>query len=109
MEVQLSAWLFILGMVCYAVSSVWFILVHAFGKSHRYAGAILAFSVAAAFNGLSVLVMWIGTGHGPYFTRFEVLSANIFVAAALLVGVWLRVPHLRSLGRVAAPLLLLAA
>lgn len=109
MEIQLSVAAFVAAMACYAVSSVWFILVHTFGKSGNYVPAVRIFAGAAALNGLSVVLMWIGSGHGPYVARFEVLSANIFVAAALLTGVWIRVPRLRPLGRVAAPFLLLAA
>jgi cytochrome c biogenesis factor len=109
MEIQLSVWAFIAAIACYAASSVWFILVHTFGKTGNYAAALRIFAAAALFNGLSVLLMWLGTGHGPYLTRFEVLSANILVAAALLIGVWIRVPRLHHLGRIAAPFLLLAA
>lgn len=63
--------------------------------------ALLALSLAPL--GTTLGLRWIEVGHGPYQTRYEVISADAF----LLVAVWLvlavRVKSLRGLGTFVAP------
>lgn len=56
------------------------------GKGDRLEAAFLAVTaLGLAVHGASLILRWLAVGHGPYATRYEVVSANTFV----LLSVWL--------------------
>jgi len=63
--------------------------------------------VALVVHGVSIAMRWAAVGHGPYLTRYEVLSANAWVAMALFLFVSWRRPALRPLAVLVFPAALL--
>jgi ABC-type transport system involved in cytochrome c biogenesis permease subunit len=95
--------LFWAAATLYALATVAWILWIAFRRD-RAAGAGLWLLVAALVPHAATLgLRWVEVGHGPYNTRYEVLSANAF----LLVAVWAAASAfargLRPLGALVAP------
>src|SRR5512146_894737 len=93
--------LFWTATTCYAVATVLSFLWVAFaggawGKSWGVEGGAgrradrleIGFRVVSGIglvvHGASLVVRWLAVGHGPYATRYEVVSANVFV----LLSVW---------------------
>jgi ABC-type transport system involved in cytochrome c biogenesis permease subunit len=46
----------------------------------------------------SLALRWVEVGHGPYQTRYEVVSANAFLLVLVYLGACLRSRELRGLG-----------
>jgi ABC-type transport system involved in cytochrome c biogenesis permease subunit len=94
--------LFWTAATCYAAGTVASFLWLAFRRegAGRAARALAVLGLAA--HGGSLGLRWVAAGHGPYATRYEVVSADTF----LLVAVWL-VATLFARGlRTVAPLVL---
>jgi ABC-type transport system involved in cytochrome c biogenesis permease subunit len=87
-----------------------------------YAGAALAWTVSVIFDrprlhrtalwllgaglvphSLALLLRWVASGHGPYVTRFEVLSSDAWMVAAGTLVVLAFRPAWRALGMVTMP------
>lgn len=68
-----------------------------------HALALIGLAVHAAALGLR----WYGAGHGPYLTRYEVLSSNAWVVMALLQASAWRQPKSRGLAVLLYPAVLL--
>lgn len=88
---------------CYAAATVAAVLWVGFRRAgaERVARGLALLGLAAHAGALGM--RWAATGHGPYATRYEVISADVF----LLVGVWLGATlfarGLRSLAPVVLP------
>lgn len=95
--------LFWSAATAYALSSILFFLASAFGKDK--VGSV-AFALAGAGtlpHAASLVLRWVEVGHGPYSSRYEVLSSNalLLVLVYILAGfVW---RGLRALGVFALP------
>lgn len=61
---------------------------------------------ALALHSVAIGLRWYGTGHGPYLTRYEVLSANAWVTMALFRVVSWRRPKALPLSVVVYPAVL---
>lgn len=61
------------------------------------AGRILA-AVALVPHGASLGLRWLEVGHGPYNTRYEVISADTFLLVIVYLAVSVTVRGLRALG-----------
>lgn len=93
---------------CYAAGAVVAILWLAFrseglGRAAR-AVAVLGLAAHAAAIGLR----WAAAGHGPYTTRYEVLSADAFLLVAVWLVATLRARGLRALAPAVLPVAFLA-
>jgi ABC-type transport system involved in cytochrome c biogenesis permease subunit len=53
--------------------------------------------------GATLALRWAEVGHGPYQTRYEVISADAFLVVLVWAVLTLRVPALRGLGALVAP------
>lgn len=60
-----------------------------------------------AIHSAALLMRWYGTAHGPYLTRYEVLSSNAWMAMALFAFVAWRRPAARPLAVFIYPAVLL--
>lgn len=88
---------------CYAVATALFFAEAAFRK--RGAGA---WGHAVAAIGLlphltAIAMRWSEVGHGPFSTRYEVLSANSFLLVAVYLAAARVAPGLRPLGAFVLP------
>ncbi|MDP2400813.1 MAG: cytochrome c biogenesis protein CcsA [Coriobacteriia bacterium] len=53
--------------------------------------------LALAVHTVAIIARWVAVGHGPYVSRYEVLSANAWVAVALFEATTMRFRAARSL------------
>ena len=66
-----------------------------------------ATGVALTIHGAGLVVRWVGSGHGPYLTRYELLSAYAWVSVLLWL-LWSSRDHrVRPLGAIVLPTALL--
>ncbi len=70
------------------------------------AGHLLA-AIGFVIQSCALLLRWYGASHGPYLTRYEVLSSNSWMAMALFLFLVWRTPRLRSLSVIIYPATLL--
>ena len=87
----------------YALATASFVVFIGFRKPRASWLAHLFFAIALAPHAGSLIMRWQAVGHGPYSTRYEVLSANALVLAVLYLGSALRLPRIRALGVLIAP------
>jgi ABC-type transport system involved in cytochrome c biogenesis permease subunit len=100
--------LFWAAVTLYAVATVLYFLWAGF-KRERFASlARLAGIAALAPHAASLALRWAEVGHGPYNTRYEVLSANTFLLVLVWAAAGLFAPGLRSLGAFVMPAAFLA-
>jgi len=94
---------FWIATTLYALATVAFFAWAAFRKEWGASAGRLLAAAALVPHALSLALRWAEVGHGPYNTRYEVLSADTF----LLVLVWLAASAwargLRGLGVFVAP------
>ncbi|HEY6009510.1 MAG TPA: cytochrome c biogenesis protein CcsA [Geobacteraceae bacterium] len=95
--------LFWSATTCYGVAAVFMFVWVAL---HRERGGV--WGVRLAWCGLlphagAIALRWIETGHGPYNSRYEVLSANAFVLLVIYLVTVLVAPRLRGVGGAVLP------
>jgi ABC-type transport system involved in cytochrome c biogenesis permease subunit len=95
--------LFWATVTLYAVATALFLSATAFKKESAAKVGFLVLGIGLAPHLASLVLRWLEVGHGPYSTRYEVVSANVFLLVLVYVVVGLRVPALRGLGVFAAP------
>lgn len=66
----------------YAASTIAFLWAFAFGHARAARGGTWLAAAGLLPHAAAILLRWLEVGHGPYSSRYEVLSANAF----LLVG-----------------------
>jgi ABC-type transport system involved in cytochrome c biogenesis permease subunit len=91
------------AVTLYALATASFFIWAAFKRES--AGSLGFWFTATALvpHALSLVMRWVEVGHGPYSSRYEVLSANVFVLIALYAGVvWAR-RELKGLGVLVLP------
>lgn len=91
------------AVTCYAAGTVLFFLQAAFGReaSGRWGRRVAALGLVPHLAALGL--RWAEVGHGPFSTRYEVLSANAFLLVALFLLATLWAPGLRALGAFVLP------
>jgi len=91
------------AVTLYALTTALFFVWAAF---KREAAGTWGFRLAIAAlvpHAVSLGMRWVEVGHGPYSSRYEVLSANAFVLVALYAGVVLAKKELKGLGALVLP------
>ncbi len=63
----------------YAVASAAFVIAYAFKKQKAYTYGNVLSGCGLSVQSLSLISRWINIGHGPYLTRYEVLSSDAYV------------------------------
>ncbi|MDO8881001.1 MAG: cytochrome c biogenesis protein CcsA [Coriobacteriia bacterium] len=98
--------LHVVALVGYALAAgVGIVTVVTRRESWRWTLAMSGFALAVHSAGL--LTRWIGSGHGPYLTRYELLSAYAWASVVTwLIWSW-RDGRLRPLGAVVMPVVML--
>ncbi|MDZ4179889.1 MAG: cytochrome c biogenesis protein CcsA [Coriobacteriia bacterium] len=100
--------LHILALVAYGAAVTFIVLDTLYARPAwgRRAGDI-ALLGGLALHTAGLAARWVATGHGPYITRYEVLSANAWVALVLWLLAVRFYPKARGLGIVLVPTCLL--
>jgi cytochrome c-type biogenesis protein CcsB len=75
-------------------------------RGHRL--GTLAAALALVPHGAAIAVRWLAAGHGPYMMKYEVLSSNAWIAAAMLLVCLWRWPALAPAALVALPCIFLS-
>ena len=92
----IEIWVHVVALVMYALA-VGLIL---FGTTMSRPGMVRAAHVVAlvgvAMHSIALGLRWYGAGHGPYLTRYEVLSSNAWVTMALVQVIGWRQPKTRG-------------
>ncbi len=91
------------AVVAYAVSTVLFFFAFGFGKPRLAASARWLAIAALVPHATAIGLRWSEVGHGPYQTRYEVLSADVFLLMAVYAGASAVAPGLRALGAFVLP------
>jgi cytochrome c-type biogenesis protein CcsB len=87
----------------YGLGTALFFVCLAFRRDGAARWAVAATAVGLVPHGASLALRWAEVGHGPFSTRYEVLSANAFVLVALFLLVQAWAPPLRALGAFVLP------
>lgn len=87
----------------YALATALFFIWAAFQKESAGSWGFRLALAALVPHAVSLLMRWVEVGHGPYSSRYEVLSANAFVLVALFGGVVRARKDLKSLGAFVLP------
>jgi ABC-type transport system involved in cytochrome c biogenesis permease subunit len=102
-EVSMQSVAFWAAVTAYAVSTGLFFVAFAFRRPRLAAAARAVAAFGLLPHAAAIGLRWAEIGHGPYNTRYEVLSADVF----LLVGGWLAASALarglRALGAFVLP------
>jgi cytochrome c-type biogenesis protein CcsB len=91
------------AVVCYIVSTFLFAysLVFKNGSSIKKALALAAIGLIP--HSVALLLRWIEQGHGPYMTRYEVLSSDAWITVVLFLAFSLKWKKIQSAGLVVLP------
>jgi len=91
------------AVTAYALGTALFFVWLAFRRDGAARWAVAATGAGLVPHAVSLALRWMEVGHGPFSTRYEVLSANAFVLVAffLLAQAW--APALRALGAFVLP------
>jgi len=87
----------------YAIATASFFVWAAFKRESTGSWGFRLTLLALAPHAVSLAMRWIEVGHGPYSSRYEVLSANAFILVALYAGVVLAKKELKGLGALVLP------
>ncbi|WP_248344053.1 cytochrome c biogenesis protein [Anaeromyxobacter paludicola] len=96
------------AVTCYAVASVLFFLSVALRGVRTGLAARVVVAVGLLPHAVSLALRWAEVGHGPYSTRYEVISSNVLVLVAAWLGASALARGLRPLGAFVAPVAFLA-
>lgn len=87
----------------YAISSLAFFIWFAFRRSSASTFGLVVAAVGLVPHTAAIVLRWLDVGHGPFSSRYEVLSANAWLTVAVVVALSLTVRRLAGLGVVAMP------
>ncbi len=88
----------------YIISTVFFAYSVSFQKEKALKPALIMALLGLVPHAIAIVMRWTITGHGPYMTKYEVLSSDAWVAVLLfLIAAW-KAPKLRPAGVVVLPL-----
>lgn len=99
--------LHVLALVLYGIATGAGIYANLAGRLRVETISRSAAGVALVVHGAGLIVRWMGSGHGPYLTRYELLSAYAWVSVLLWIVWSFRDHRVRSLGAVVLPTALL--
>lgn len=96
------------GVGLYGASALFVTFAVVFARARVLPWGVAAATVGLVPHGAAIALHWIEVGHGPYHTKFEILSSTGWVAMATLVAVLWRRRGWAALGVVGLPLVLLS-
>ncbi len=100
---RVEALLHLLAVVLYAASTAARFIEAGGGAKRAKTAADVLLYAGLGVHALALVGRWIGSGHGPYLTRYEVLSSNAFFTMLLFAYLERRWPRARALGLVLVP------
>lgn len=91
------------ALVLYGLAAALTVFGMIMGKPRLERAGHTAALLALAVHSLALGLRWYGTAHGPYLTRYEVLSSNAWAAMALFAAVSARTPRIRVVSMLLYP------
>ena len=101
---SISFWM---AVTLYALATASFFVWAAFKRESAGTWGFRLTLLALVPHAVSLGMRWVEVGHGPYSSRYEVLSANAFVLVSLFVVVVRARKELKGLGAVVLPVVFL--
>lgn len=98
-----QSFLFWTAVTLYAFATAGFFVWTAFTREWAGIWGFRLTLMALIPHAISLVLRWVEVGHGPYSSRYEVLSANAFVLAALFAWVSRLNKGLKGLGSFVLP------
>lgn len=95
--------LFWSAVTAYAIAVALFFIHIAFKKEYGIRFGFIITIIGLIPHALSLILRWIEVGHGPYSSRYEVLSANAFIISTTFVIASLFKKELKVLGTFVLP------
>lgn len=95
--------LFWVAVTLYALATAAFFAGFAFRSARLEAAGAWLLGLSLAPHGATLALRWAEVGHGPYHTRYEVVSADVFLLVLVWVVVSVAARGLRVLGSLVAP------
>jgi ABC-type transport system involved in cytochrome c biogenesis permease subunit len=95
--------MFWFAVTLYALSTGCFLVMYAFDRPLPGKIGMLLATIGLAPHVGAIAARWLEVGHGPYNTRYEVLSANVFVMLVISVAALWLIPRLRPVGTIIMP------
>jgi ABC-type transport system involved in cytochrome c biogenesis permease subunit len=87
-----------MAVTLYALATAGYFIRVAFQREGAGIWGFRLTLMALVPHAVTLVMRWIEVGHGPYSSRYEVLSANAFILAAMFAGTVLVNKALRGLG-----------
>jgi cytochrome c-type biogenesis protein CcsB len=103
---RLDPILLLAAMVCYGVAAALSVFGVIGGRRTLMVAVRRLGWVGVSVHALSLLARWIGSGHGPYVSKYELLSAYAFVSVLVLLTWSRRNDRARSFAVVVFPVAL---
>lgn len=94
---QVDSVLFWMAVTIYVIAASLGIFSIAFRSDKLLRVALWVTASALAVHGAQIVVRWVEVGHGPYIDRYEAMSSNAFVLAAVFLLAQLRYEKLRQI------------
>jgi cytochrome c-type biogenesis protein CcsB len=88
---------------CYAIATAAFFVNLAFRREWGARAGLWFAAIGLAPHAVAIGLRWAQVGHGPYSSRYEVLSANAFVLVGALLVTTAFARDMRGLGAFAMP------
>ena len=91
------------AVTAYALASLLFFSWLAFRRDWAQAAGLIVAAIGLAPHAASLGLRWAEVGHGPFSTRYEVLSANAFLVVSVFLILAVANRRLRGMGVVVFP------
>jgi ABC-type transport system involved in cytochrome c biogenesis permease subunit len=95
---------FWIATTCYALGAVASVLWLGFRRERAGSAAWWLALGGLAAHAVAIALRWVSVGHGPYTTRYEVISADTFLLVAVWLAATVRARSLRALAPAVLPL-----
>jgi len=107
MSFEIFIYLYGITFIIYFLSFLFYVYNFLFEKDEVLKFAILLLSLGLIPHGLGILIMWFITGHGPYLTKHEVISSNVWLIIFVFLFLSNRYPGIKRAGLIVSALCLI--
>jgi len=88
----------------YVISTIFFAYSVSFKKTSPLNTGVMAAMIGLIPHAIAIAIRWNVSGHGPYMSKYEVLTSHSWVAIVMFLLIVWKIPKLRAAGVVILPL-----
>jgi cytochrome c-type biogenesis protein CcsB len=107
MTFEIIIYLYGITFIIYFLSFLFFVYNFLFAKEKVLKLAMLFLSLGLIPHSLAILIMWFITGHGPYLTKHEVISSNVWLIIFGFLFLSNRYPEIKRAGLIVSAVCLI--